>query len=251
MAEKKGNHPPSLFACEQWGDLSPEFQQLSQVYLQDMEDKNLSKEKELLEQLAFVQAQDLVLEEEEIISSLIVINPANEEYKKLKENLKEKKALLTFQEQKKTTGEKDSWEDYSFKANLDDLKESWLSEIFKIAKKDKSQVKNLALFLYFSNCPAKAIELLETHISQLSDYWLYLDWCLETKQYTKGLELINQLALKTNHETVSLLPLIYIKAQILYALGQKSSAIEYLQVISQFKPDYKSAEYLLNKWQKN
>ena len=248
---KKENQSLSLFACEQWGDLSPEFQQMSQVYLQDMEERNLSKEKELLEQLAFVQAQDLVQEEEEIISKLLIINPENDEYKKLKENLKEKKAILTIQEQKKSVREKSDLEGYNFKAAREDLKEDWLSEIFKIARKDKSQVKNLALFLYFNDCPVQAIKLLETHIISMSDYWFYLDWCLETKQYTKGLELINQISANTSAKTVSLLPLIYTKAQILYALGQKSSAIESLQIISQFKPDYKSAEYLLNKWLKN
>ena len=248
---KKENQALSLFACEQWGDLSPEFQQLSQVYLQDMEEKNLSKEKELLEQLAFVQAQDLVLEEEEIISKLLLINPSNEEYKKFEEALKEKKALLTIQEQKNRAVKKDSLSDYDLNLNLDDIAGDWLSEVFKTAKKDKSQVKNLALFLYFSHCPAKALELLEIHISRVSDYWFYLEWCLETKQNTKGLELIQQLTLKTKQTEASLIPLLYIKAQFLYALGRKSQAVEYLQVISQFKPDYKNSEYLLNEWSQN
>ena len=132
---KKENQALSLFACEQWGDLSPEFQQLSQVYLQDMEEKNLSKEKELLEQLAFVQAQDLVLEEEEIIAKLLLINPSNEEYKTFEKALKEKKALLTIQEQKNRSEKKDNLLDYDFNLNLDDIEPDWLSEIFKTAKK--------------------------------------------------------------------------------------------------------------------
>ena len=233
------------------GDSSPEFQQLSQVYLQDMEDKNLSQEKELLEQLAFVQAQELIQEEEEIISKLLIINSENDEYEKLKEELEEKKALFTIQEQKKQIKKIDNLNNYKLKSNLNDIKEDWLDTVFYIAKKNKNKTKNLALFLYFSNCPSHAIELLETHIAKVSDYWFYLDWCLETQQYTKGLELINQLSSNAGNEMASLLPLIYIKAQILYALGQKSSAIEYLQAIFQFKPDYKSAEYLLNKWSQN
>ena len=240
-----------LFACEQWGDASSEFQQMSQVFLQDMEDQNLSKEKELLEQLAFVQAQELILEEEEIISKLILLSPENKEYKQFEEELKIKKALLVIEKQKNRLQSKDNFIDHGLTADLDDLKEEWLNSIFATAKKDKSQVKNLALFLYFSSCPSKALELLGTHVNRVSDYWFYLDWCLETKQYTKGLELVNQLSLNINNEPVLLLPLIYIKAQILYALGQKASAVEYLQVISEFKPGYKSAEYLLSQWRKN
>ncbi|MDE0091894.1 MAG: hypothetical protein OXN83_01250 [Oligoflexia bacterium] len=250
--KNKENHSVSLFACEQWGDLSPEFRQLSLVYLQDLEENNLSQEKELLEQLAFVQAQDLILEEEEIISKLLVINPENDEYKRLSKGLQEKKAHLTIQKQKKTVKKADL-EDYPFTARLskNDLKQDWLTEIFKEAKQNKKQTKNLSLFLYFCDFPEQSINLLETHVTQLTDYWFYLDWCLEAKQYTKGLELINQLLLKTNNEISVSLPLFYMKAQILYFLGQRSSAVEYLQVISQFKPDYKSTEYLLNKWSQN
>ncbi|MCY4321950.1 MAG: hypothetical protein OXC37_06090 [Bdellovibrionaceae bacterium] len=244
---KKENQTLSLFACEQWGDLSPEFQQLMQVYIQDMEEKNLSKEKELLDQLLFVQAQDLVSEEEEIISKLLAINPENKDYIKLKKELVEKKALFIIQKERKHRKEKTNLEKSYNELYIDDINKDWLNEIFKIAKKNKSHTKNLALFLYFCNNPSHCIKLLDRHIDKVSDYWFYLDWCIQTKQFTKGLELINQLSLKANKQ-LSILPLIYIKAQILYALGKKNIAIEYLQSIYQFNPDYKSVEYLLNKW---
>ena len=248
--KNKESQPLALFACEQWGNVSPEFQQMSLVYLQNLEERNLSKEKELLEQLAFVQAQELVPEEEDIISKLLTINPENTDYKLLKKNLEEKKAVLTVQEQKKALKKRNRFENYNFKAefSIDELQKDWLTPIFNIANKNKKQTKNLAFFLYFCDSPVKALELLETHINQLSDYWFYLEWCFETKQYTKGLELIHQLSLKANNKLVPSLPLIYIKAQFLYYLGQKSLAIEYLQNISQFKPGYKSTEYLLSKW---
>lgn len=244
---KKENQSLLLFACEQWEDVSPEFQYLSQVYLQEMEERNLSKEKELLDQLAFVQAQDLITEEEEIISKLFAINPSSEAYKKLKKNLKEKKAILVIQKERKSRREKNNLESFSRQTYLDDINKDWLNAIFNIAKQNQSQTKNLALFLQFCNNPSKAIQLLDMHIGQVSDYWFYLDLCMETKQFTKGLELINQLSLKASKQ-ISMLSLIYIKAQLLYALGQKKIAIEYLQSIYQFKPDYKSVEYFLNKW---
>lgn len=252
--KNKENHSVALFSCEDWGDISPEFQQLRAVYIQEMEEKNLSEERDLLEQLEFVQAQQLIKEEEEIIIKLLLIDSENSKYKQLKSELEEKKAILTIEDQKRTADKTDRLENYispSFLFEKHPLKDKWFKIISLAAKKNSKHTKNMALFLYFCHWPDKALNVLETHISRISDYWFYLDWVIETKQYTKGLELINHLFLEMGEEdAASFLPLIYIKSQMLYALGRKSEAIEYLTTISQVKPDYKSTQYLLDKWLK-
>ena len=247
------NQSSPLFACVEWGELSSEFQQMRTVYLQELEEQNLSEERDLLEQLAFVQAQGLIREEEEIIAKLLIIHPENSEYKKFQKDLDEKKALLTLQEQKKRSIKTDQLEDFKAslfsKKNL--LNKNWLKKISLRAKQHPKETKNLALFLYFCHCPDKALDLLSAYVSKSSDYWFYLEWALETHQYTRGLELINRLFSEFKYDESSFLPLIYIKSQILYGLGKKTLAIEYLTSISQVHPDYKSTQYLLDKWSKN
>lgn len=247
--KNKDNHSSALFACKEWGDISPEFQHLRLVYIQGLEEKNTSEEGHLLEQLEFVQAQELIKEEEEIIAKLLFINPNNPDYKILKKELEEKKALLTIQKQKKGIS-KDISADFFRKAFSEQqkIKESWFSAILFQVKKNPKNAKDLSFFLYFCGWPDKALEVLETHISQISDYWFYLDWTLETKQYTKGLELINRLFKEMKGGEAFLLPLLYMKSQMLYALGKKAMAVEYLTAIAQVQPDYKSAQYLLDKW---
>lgn len=245
---KKENHSDSLFACEEWASAFPEFQQLRSVYLQELEESNVSEENELLEQLAFVQAQNLIKEEEEIITKLLFINPENSQYKKARQELEEKKALQTIQEQKKWISKPDRLETYAPSPEKPKLKEDWMKAISQTAKENPERTKNLSLFLYFCNAPDKALDMLSTHIGHISDYWFYLDWALETKQYTKGLELINHLFIEVKEGGMFFLPLIYIKSQMLYALGKKREALEYLTAISQVQPDYKSVQYLLEKW---
>jgi len=245
--KKEAQQSEALFACKEWGDIFPKFQQLRSVYLQEMEQKNLSEESELLDQLAFVQAQNLIQEEEEIISKLLFINPKKEKYKQALQELNEKKALLTIQEEKKNISQLDRFENYMVvKKSL--LKKDWLKIIFQQAKENPQRNKNLSLFLYFCDSPAQALNVLEMHVEKLSDYWFYLDWALETQQYTKGLELINHFFLNVKESAMFFLPLIYIKSQMLYALGKKTEAIDYLTAISQVQPDYKSVQYLLDKW---
>ncbi len=253
--KKKENWTPALFACKEWEDISPEFQQLRYVHLQDMEGKKSSKEEEdLLERLEFAKAQNLIKEEEDIILKLLSLQPLNKKYKTLKKKWDEKKAILTIQEQKKISQRKKTEEVDSlpsFPLEKRNLKKSWHSAIWQTAKKTPHRTKNLSFFLYFGGWPDQALSLLETDVRRLSDYWFYLDWALETRQYTKGLELIHRLFSETPESESFFLPLIYIKSQMLYALGKKSSAIEYLTAISQVQPDYKSVQYLLDKWLKN
>ncbi len=247
--KNKKNQSEALFACGEWEDISPEFQQLRAVYIQELENKNLSEEKDLLEQLEFVQAQSLIKEEEEIIIKLLLIRPDSKKYQKLENNLKEKKALAAIQEQKKLLGKTES-KSYAVPFKKSFLKEEWLDAVFLTARRQPEWTKNLSLFLCFCDRPDKALELLETRISQVSDYWFYLEWAIETRQYTKGLDLISHLFSEVKESAAFFLPLIYMKSQMLYALGKRTEAIEHLTAIIQVQPDYKSAQYFLDKWMK-
>ena len=249
----KTDQSERLFACEKWGDVSPEFQNMQEVYLEKLEEVNLSEEKKLLEKLYFVQAQNLISEEEEIIEQLIKINPSSEEYQKLKLGLKEKKALLVIKEQKKHSFESEKLQKKPL--NLVDrqepCKKEWLSALFDYAKQNPKQTKNLALFLYFCDYPKQAVDLLDTYVEKFSDYWFYLDWLLESQQYTRGLALVNLIISQHKEAEAHVLPLTYLKALFLYHLGKKQSAIEYLRSITEINPDYKSSSYFLEMWSKN
>ena len=240
----------AVFACEQWGGVSPKFEQMRIVFIDHLESMSMSDQGDLLEQLDFVQAQGMISKEEEIIDKLISLNPASERYKKLKKDLGEKKALLIIQDQKnKKQPFKNQFPRSDF--NVGSMKKDWVDAIFHSAEKDAAQIKNLALFLYFCGSPSHAVHLFEHHISKPSDYWLYLEWVLEAQQFTKGLTVLNYLFSKAEYSQFELLPLIYIKAQFLYGLGKHSMAVQCLEAIRHIYPNYKNTNYFLNKWSKH
>ena len=243
---KKNTHY-ALFACEEWGNLSPEFEQMRHVFIDKLEALNISEEKKLLERLAFVQAQEMIKDEEEIINQLIHLNPASQHYKKLKRDLDEKKALLVLQDYKQSQTKSNFIKKQLLKQNNQSLKKDWLKTIVKMSKSHPSYTKDLALFLYFCDSPKSAVELLENHINQIEDYWYYLEWTLETEQFSKGLSVVNYLSKDSRFEFLALL---YLKAQFLYGLGKKKTAIQYLHSINQVYPDYKNINYLLHQWSK-
>ena len=243
----------AIFSCEQWGKISPEFEQMRIVFIDHLESMSTSDQGDLLEQLDFVQAQGMISKEEEIIDKLISLNPASENYRKLKKDLGEKKALLVIQNQKSEENKRQSFKNQFFKSdfNFESMKKDWMNAIFHLAEKDNTQIKNLALFLYFCGNPGHAVNLFERYISKPSDYWFYLEWTLETQQFTKGLTVVNYLFSKSEYSQFELLPLIYIKAQFLYGLGKHSMAIQCLEAISHIYPNYKSTNYFLNQWSKH
>ena len=246
--KRKSNHSPALFACREWERQSVEFQNLYSVYIGDLEEKAYSEEKDLLEKLEFAKAKNLIKEQEELIARLVFINSGNEEYEKLNQDLEEKKALLILEQQESFKESSSVLLGFSELPEESYFKESWFQVVSLQAEKNPAQVKNLALFLYFFGWPDKALEILEKNIPRFSDYWFYLDWILETRNYTKGLELVNRLFKESGESETFVLPLLYIKSQILYGLGRKNEAIENLTAISQIQPNYKSVQYLLDKW---
>ena len=247
-------HKPhySLFACEQWGKLSPEFQQMSDVFLDKLEALNISEEKKLLEQLAFVKAKDMIKDEEEIIAQLITINPANQDYRDLQKDLDEKKALLVISDYKKSQKHKPTqW----LSSNERVMSKKWEDKILEMSENQPSCTKALSLFSCFANNVKLAFRLLEKYIekpfSQPEDCWYYIDWALRTKQFTKGLNVINQIEKRKEFYHFDSVELLYKKAQFLYGLGKEDEAIEHLHSITQLYPDYKNSQYLLSQWSKN
>jgi len=209
---------------------------------------NISEEKKLLEQLDFAKAQEMIEDEEEIISQLILLNPANQSYRDLKKDLDEKKVLLVINEYKKTEKFKKK-EPAHFKPNL--MSQYWENKILEMSKNKPSHTKELSLFLYFCNNVKLAVDLLENHITQIEDYWYYIDWTLETKQFSKGLSVISYIESSKDFYHFDSVELLYKKAQFLYGLGKEDKAIEYLHSIIQFYPDYKNINDLLSKWSKS
>ena len=81
-------------------------------------------------------------------------------------------------------------------------------------------------------------------------FGFYLEWLFEMQQYTASIELANQLLDSIDEDPEKLFFINYIKAQALYYLGEKKEAIQYLNDIIVIRPDYKSAQSLMEKWLK-
>ena len=243
---------PSVFTCRKWEDYSPEFSNLLNIYLENIKERMISEDDKLLETLDFLKAKDLMDEESEIIKILLTKHPENKKYQDLQKSLKERKAIKVIENQKINLYEdrlSNRTRSY-FTPEDTEIKRRWSKITLDLSNTIPTQTKNLSLFLYFLGWPDESINVLEGNLKDYSDYWFYLDWLMETAQYTKSLDLTNQL-LEQIQDSEMIFSLIYIKSQSLYYLNKKEEAVEHLNSILQIRPDYKSAQSLLDQWTKN
>ena len=209
------------------------------------------EERQLLKQLEFVQAKGLVEEEKKIIAALLKRNP--KKYTQLNKELEMKKALQFLQKQKLNQHREQSshWllpRTLPEKESL--CKTQICEETFHLAEKHPEKAKHLAIFLHALGWTDQSIKILENNIQSTSEYWFYLDWLMEIKQYAVVLDMTNQLLIKLKSDSEALFPITYIKAQALYALGEKDKAISYMSDIVKVRPKYKSARHFLDEWTK-
>ena len=237
----------SIYASKKWEQISDKFAKAAKKYKKDINEEFNSKESEMLEKLEFAQAQNLSDEESRIVRMLLTKYPNNPKYKKLQKELEDKNIAKLIKKQKSSIKQY-SQPTKKFVPEASTLKKKWSLIINNIKNPSPEDSKNLSLFFAFLDWPDEAIKVLEKNLSDLSSYWIYLEWLIETGQYTASLEVIDQLLVHLQSDPESLLPLNYMKAQSLYYLGQKQEAIEHIKAIIEVNPRYRSAQILLEEW---
>lgn len=253
LIEQEKENTPYIFACKNWGEDFKEFELFRTVFLEKLQEANFNIKKELLKKLEFVQSQGLLEEEETIINQLLEIESDSKKYLLLKKKIEEKKALQFIKKQKLSHQKKVFHEKKSFSPipQEDHLKSQLLKATCSIAEKYPKKAKNLAVFLYMMGWPDMGLKLLDITKATIGEAaWFYLEWLFEVQQYTASIELANQLLDSTHGDPEKLFFINYIKAQALYYLGEKKEAIQYLNDIMVIRPDYKSAQSLMEKWLK-
>ena len=209
------------------------------------------EEQQLYRQLEFVQAKGLVEEEAKIISALMKKNPKR--YKDLNKELKMKKALEFLQSQKLSGGEGKATH-RPLSPSVSKKESPCKAQICKaadlLAEKHPEKAKDLAVFLYMLGWPDRSLKVLEGNLQSISEYWFYLSWLLEVRKYAVALDITNRLLVRLQSDSESLFPITYVKAQALYALGEKDKAVSYMSDIIKVRPAYKSARRFLEEWTK-
>jgi hypothetical protein len=124
----------------------------------------------------------------------------------------------------------------------------WETETKSLATANPAWAADLAMMFFFVDAPQAALSVIEVAPTGVGPDWLTAELMLKRRQYVDLLEHLHSLEIRYVKDTETAFGVAYLRAQALQALGQSGIAVEILRSIVEVRPDYRSANHLLNEW---
>ncbi len=134
-----------------------------------------------------------------------------------------------------------------FSNDEEELLKSWFENLQLSALQDESSILDVVYFFRFLEAPDKALAYLNLQkelTPRLQE--IKAELLFEARHHLELLEFIDQVI--NTMESDAAIGFLYLRAQALFEIGMKSEAIELLESIVNFQPDYKLSQILLTEW---
>lgn len=202
---------------------------------------------DLVQKFLFFQSQQLTEPAKELIKKLEKAFPLDQEIKDISRKFKETDAIDIFEKYKFKK------RSYNYKAIMaldvlavkNNLEKSILEQVVNL--KSPEEVENLIILCFFIECESCALEILKLTKIEIND-WIKLEVLVRNNL---NLEVLNFLpTLEINYASIpdTFFACTYSRAQALWNLGEKNSAIEVLQSLIDAYPNYRNAAVLMQEW---
>ncbi|MCB9026585.1 MAG: hypothetical protein H6625_09735 [Bdellovibrionaceae bacterium] len=234
---------------KKWITFDIRFQKIRQD-LWDKKNKNLEKlRRNLKQKIEFLKNQRLIEDEKKAYLKYKEVFPEDKSIDSVYEDFKERQArelVNKKMEQRKVKEVSFSVID-SIDANDEIFSEILFKEALKISKENPHFAYNLSVMFTFFDMYNKSLKILEDANADTATMWLRLELLLLAEDYFKVLNEAEKLESKIDIENADdNFALIYIKAQAYSFLKQQTKAVELLKSILRIRPNYRSAQTLLN-----
>lgn len=189
-------------------------------------------------------------EAENIANKILIDFPENKEAEDALKKLRFEQALETLKKQKNK--DSSSLDQISYSKSGDDDKQVLATKkhLLDLAKKEPSWNYDLSIALFSIGFHQEALDLLEKDTSY-SSFLLRMEILLEERKFFIMIEELESYAKK--HQFVnndSEFAISYLYAKALWGAGENKKAIEQMENILKYRPDYRIAENLVREWTK-
>lgn len=207
--------------------------------------KGYRKQKEnLLEQLVTLRTQQLYEREKQLLARLQRMYPGDDDVERETRNHRERYALEVLAKHSRLS--KTMTFDPGIDADVEKLKNVLAGSIDGVAKEDPDLATDLAVAAAMLDMPESALAALD-HVPGNRD-WLRLELLLAAKRYVEVLSEIPETEKNHAADPETFFATAYLRAQALWGLGQKHSAIEVLEALLAARPQYRAGVSLLALW---
>lgn len=210
--------------------------------------KNYRNQKdELIEHLATLRTQQLYEQEKELLARLQKLYPGDDEVKREARDHKERYALDVLSKHRRLS--KQLRIEETPDAELEAMKPTLQGSLVANAEIEPELVRDLAVAAAMFDFVETSLTILDgAPADEIESRWLRVELLLTARRYLDLLHELSRLELDFASQPETFFGTAYLRAQALWGLGQKHTAIEVLESLLAARPHYRSGLSLLVLW---
>lgn len=208
----------------------------------------LNNKRLLLDQLITLRTQQLYEQEKSLLQRLQKLYPGDADIRREVNEHKQRYALEILQKRSPKKRHV-KIEDLSPKdPEVEAALEALLQSLLESAEQNPEMAFDFAVAAFMLESYEAALDILSFSEETLSLLWFRMEILLKCRRF---IELLNELAkieVALSHEPETFFATAYLRAQALWGLGQKHTAMEVLEGLMASRPHYRAASALLSVW---
>lgn len=208
----------------------------------------LNNKRLLLDQLITLRTQQLYEQEKNLLQRLQKLYPEDSEVRKEVKDHKQRYALEVLQRRSPKSRPLREEDVTSKDPEVEKALQGIMASLREHAQQDPDMAFDFAIVAYMLESYETALELIQMSERTATALWFELEILLQCRRYVELLAAVTTTELALAHEPETFFATAYLRAQALWGLGQKHSAIEVLEGLMASRPHYRAASALLSLW---
>lgn len=201
----------------------------------------------LLDQLVTLRTQQLVQQEKLVLQRLQQFYPGDVEIQREVNEHKQRYALNILQRRTSKVGH--DKEDYlPNEPDVEKARQALMTNLKELANEEPQLALDFAIIAFILESYEDSLSLLSCCEETVSWLWFRLEVLLKCRRFVELLAELTEVEIRLAHEPETFFATAYLRAQALWGLGQKHTAIEILEALLAARPHYRSAGSLLRTW---
>lgn len=237
----------SCMKYSQFDQLDERIQKIREnILAKEFLKKEKAKQK-IIKQLTLTKDENLIEEEKRIYDSIINNYINDKEIAPLYEDFQKRYANKIFSKPKPLS-KFGQIKNLLFKDEKQKKINKYEKKMKSLAKKHPEHSYMIAVSLAMSECYETAIEIIETHLNTEDSKWLYLELLIKAEKFVLALDYAIQLEEEFSDSPEKAIASLYQQAICHRNLNNNQQALNIIQSILKFDPDYKLAKHFYVEW---
>ena len=214
---------------------------------QNLIQKLENRREEIQSELSTLHDRQLFEREKAILRKLLRMYPGDPELLKRTSDLRERSALEIIAKHAPLR-RSIIWDDEKNNPETEIAERSWSQCLLEAAIRTPEVVYELAIAAFMMGLFETSLKILNLEPDQKNHLWFRLEVLLQARHYLELLNLLAQVELHFAYDSETFFATAYLRAQAMWGMGQKHTAVEVLESLMAARPGYRLGLTLLSQW---